>query len=382
MPSLYVHIPFCEKKCPYCDFYSVEGDALMERFGGALRMEAGLLAESFGAWQFGTLYIGGGTPSILPPSGFEQMLNHLRRSFHFLPGCELTVEVNPGTVTDERLCLYRALGVNRLSIGIQSFRDEDLQFLGRIHSAREAEECFDAARRAGFDNISIDLIYSLPGQRTEDWEYSLRRAAALDPEHISAYSLIVEPGTPFFLKVEQGRWTPNSDEHEADLYGRTMALLEAEGYEHYEVSNYARPGFQSKHNSCYWSHESYLGLGPSAHSFASAAGEELAGMRWSNLPALIPYLESLEEGKLPVASREHLDRITMTNERILLGLRSNGVDLEALQGEDPRGLGTERGALVRELLSHGFAVISSGTLRLTRQGFVVCDEIARRLMVG
>jgi len=382
MPSLYVHIPFCEKKCPYCDFYSVEGDAQMERFGAALGREARLLGESFGAWRFGTLYIGGGTPSILPPSGFERMLDHLRRSFHFLPECELTVEVNPGTVTDKRLRLYRALGVNRLSIGIQSFRDEDLHFLGRIHSAREAEECFDAARRAGFDNISIDLIYSLPGQHPQDWEYSLRRAAMLDPEHISAYSLIVEPGTPFSLMVEQGRWTPNSEENEADLYGRTMELLEAAGYEHYEVSNYARPGFQSRHNSSYWLHESYLGLGPSAHSFAALGGEELVGKRWWNLAALVPYLDSLEGGRLPVASCEHLDRKTMTNERILLGLRSNGVGLEALRGEGQDGLGAERGALVRELVSQGLAVLSSGTLRLTRQGFLVCDEIARRFMIG
>ena len=197
MPSLYVHIPFCERKCPYCDFYSVEGSALMDRYLRALQLEAGLLSRSYDSWRFDTLYLGGGIPSLLATSGLETVLGDLRRAFPIAPDAELTVEVNPGTVTEEKLQGYRALGVNRLSIGIQSFREEELRFLGRIHSARNAEECYEAARRAGFSNISLDLIYSLPAQRTEDWEYSLRRAVALGPEHISAYSLIIEAGTPF-----------------------------------------------------------------------------------------------------------------------------------------------------------------------------------------
>jgi oxygen-independent coproporphyrinogen-3 oxidase len=382
MPSLYVHVPFCERKCPYCDFYSVEGGTLQDRYLEALRVEANLLAGRYRAWEFGTLYIGGGTPSLLPAPAFEEMMENLRRSFRLLPECELTVEVNPGTVTDEKLRLYHALGVNRLSIGIQSFSENDLQFLGRIHSAREASECFEAARRAGFANISVDLIYSLPGQAVKEWEWTLRRAIALGPEHISAYSLIVEPGTPFFLMVQQGRWSPNADEREAGLYERTMEILEAEGFEHYEVSNYSRPGFRSRHNSSYWTHENYLGLGPSAHSFESGAGKESTGERWWNIAALGPYLECLEGGRLPVGSREHLDTTAMINERILLGLRSDGVTLEALRGPDRRGLQGDRGALVHDLLAQGLAEIAAGTLKLTPQGFVVCDEIARRLMVG
>ena len=383
MASLYVHVPFCERKCPYCDFYSVEGTVFMDRYLAALGSEAGLLGESHSTWRFETLYVGGGTPSLLSTAGFEGMLESLRTAFHFSPGPELTVEVNPGTVTGEKLQRYRALGINRLSIGIQSFREDELRFLGRIHSVPDAQECYDAARRAGFENISVDLIYSLPGQSIQDWEYSLRRAIAFGPEHISAYNLIVEPGTPFSLMVQQGLWSSNSDEREAALFECTMEVLEAGGYEQYEVSNYARPGFRSKHNASYWTHEDYLGLGPSAHSFESAPGGEPAGgVRWWNVAALGPYVDSLEGGSLPVASREILDQTSVANERIFLGLRSGGVDLEALLGGDPGRSGEDREALVGELLSKGLATVSLGQLKLTRQGFLLCDEIARRLMVG
>jgi len=382
MPSLYVHIPFCERKCPYCDFYSVEGGVLVERFLAALRHESQMRARDYHTWRFTTLYLGGGTPSMLSGEAMEGLLGDRRNNLRIEPASEVTVEVNPGTVTEEKLQRYRAAGINRLSIGIQSFREQELMFLGRIHTSGQARETVELARRAGFTNISIDLIYSLPGQTPQDWEYSVRSALALGPEHISAYSLIIESGTPFSLAVERGTWTPNTDEQEAHLFEHTMELLERAGYEHYEVSNYARPGFRSAHNANYWTHESYLGLGPSAHSFSAGAGREGLGTRWWNLPALGSYLQSLEAGKLPVGSHEDLDRTMLINERILLGLRSGGVALEMLEEAGTNGQDGGRRSVVRTLVEEGLAESDSNTLRLTRRGFLVCDEIARRLMVG
>ncbi len=378
MPSLYVHIPFCQRKCIYCDFYSIETVTLMEGFLDALDAEIALASPVGDGETFDTLFFGGGTPSLLAPSELERVMRSLRRAFTLDRDAEITLETNPGTVSLEKLRDYRSLGVNRLSIGIQSFDEKELRFLGRIHDAAEAVRCVELAREAGYANVSVDLIYSLPGQRAGEWERTLSKALELRPDHLSAYSLIVEDDTPLARMVSAKLVSPNPVEAEAALYERTMDVMERSGFEHYEVSNYARPGFRSLHNSAYWSHEGYLGFGPSAHSFWRPVNGD-APLRWANVPALGRYCAELGRGELPVAMREELTRAQLCNERIFLGLRSTGVDLGNL--EDEFALPADRLALAGDLVEEGAAVLEGGTLRLTARGYMLCDEIAARMMV-
>ena len=267
MPGVYIHVPFCERKCVYCDFYSIEDHSSFDAFVDAVVAEIGSFAEEARGTRFGTIFFGGGTPSLLAPNQLAKILDELRKGYSIENDAEVTLEANPGTISAESLSAYRSLGINRLSIGVQSFHNDELKFLGRIHNADEARRSVSDARRAGFSNISIDLILALPGQTIDKLEISLAEAVALDPKHISAYTLIVEKGTPLYRLVQSRQVAPLPSEAEAELYAFSMDYLIDRGFEHYEVSNYARPGFRSRHNSGYWDHSPYLGFGPSAHSF-------------------------------------------------------------------------------------------------------------------
>jgi oxygen-independent coproporphyrinogen III oxidase len=379
LASLYLHIPFCEKKCLYCDFYSIENRDPMEAFLAALEREIAAAAARGAGRTFDTVFFGGGTPSLLTPPQLEAILRRLHDTFAIAPGAELTLETNPGTVAPEKLAAYRSLGVNRLSIGIQSFRAEELRFLSRIHDAEQASACVAMARAAGFDNVSVDLIYALPGQTRDAWRESLSRALDLAPEHLSAYSLIVEPGTPLFRLVDAGEVTPARPGTEADLYEYTMDVMARAGYEHYEVSNYARPGKRSRHNYAYWSHEDYLGFGPSAHSFWKEGG---GARRWSNTAQISSYIENCTRpGGTPVGFREDVGVEELINERIFLGLRSDGVDTERFQADFGRAFPPDRIRLAEELAAQGKLCWEGGTMRLTAAGFLLCDEIAARMMI-
>ncbi|HXG00221.1 MAG TPA: radical SAM family heme chaperone HemW [Bacteroidota bacterium] len=373
MASLYLHIPFCEKKCLYCDFYSIENLSRTEDFLAALHHEIDLYARYAEKESVETVFFGGGTPSLLSPGQLGDILSHLRRVFSVEGDAEITVETNPGTVTAEKLAAFRSLGVNRLSIGVQSFHDDELKFLSRIHDAAEAIRCIEYARCAGFDNVGIDLIYALPGQTLQRWQATLRRAVELQPDHISAYGLIVEDGTPLARMVHAGLLSPMPADEEAEFYEFTMAFLEAHGFEHYEVSNYARPGFRSRHNYNYWRHANYLGFGPSAHSFWKE-GNRVA-WRWWNISNLSHYCSSLKGGMLPILQEETLDTVHLLEEEIFLGLRSDGVRLERLRHD-----ASQTRSLVASLIDEGAAMIENGILRLTRKGYLLCDEIAARLM--
>ena len=379
MSSLYVHIPFCERKCLYCDFYSVEDPEPMEDFLGALAREISLRRTEAGQVTFETLFFGGGTPSLLAPRQLESILSRLHAAYRIAPTAEVTLETNPGTVTEEKLRAYRALGVNRLSVGIQSFHDAELRLLGRIHNRTEAFRCLDLARRAGFDNLGLDLIYSVPGQTLAKWEDNLATAAGLAPQHVAAYSLIVEEQTPLADQVRTGKIRTNPTDLEARMYERTMEMLRGHGYDHYEVSNYALPGFRCRHNCAYWSHEDYLGFGPSAHSFRKA-GDGRSGRRWWNASSLGTYLEELGRGVLPVGGEEQVGPREMLAERILLGLRSGGLDVTGPGADFPIDPKTSCGGLLNELIEDGMAVFREGSLRLTPRGFLLCDEICRRLL--
>ena len=311
--SLYLHLPFCVRKCRYCDFLSGPYDAAVRRrYLRALETEIQLSAKTFSNGKFSlesfgflkrgadfagngnerlsadTVFLGGGTPSLLDADELAHLMAVLSESFRILPGAEITMECNPGTVDREKLLAFREAGINRLSIGVQSFRDEELKLLGRIHTAEEAKQCVLDARWAGFDNISLDLISALPGQNIGQWMESLREAAALAPEHISAYSLILEDGTPLKEAALEGKLPRLPDEDEdRKMYHETRSFLAEHGYHRYEISNYAKKGFESRHNSGYWTGQPYLGFGIGAASF-------YAGCRWSHTGSMTSYLQALE----------------------------------------------------------------------------------------
>jgi oxygen-independent coproporphyrinogen-3 oxidase len=380
MASLYIHVPFCEKKCLYCDFYSVESVTGLEDFLSALVREIAAYGDFGRKEPVETVFFGGGTPSLLSPSQLERILHAARSSFSIQPDAEITMEANPGTVDLGKLRGYRDLGVNRLSVGIQSFSEKELRFLSRIHDRGEALAAIEDARAAGFENLSCDLIYSLPGQTRMEWEATLDAALDLGPAHISAYSLIVEEQTPLARMVAAGQVVPSLPESEAELYEATMARLEGAGYEHYEVSSYARPGYRCRHNLAYWSHGNYLGFGPSAHSFWHSADWQEA-RRWWNIANVRTYGERLLWGKLPVASEERLGGDALVNERIFLGLRSDGLRLAAVEKDFRFVFHSRQKELIRGLVEEGLAVLEYGNLRLTSRGYLLCDEIGERLLL-
>lgn len=378
--GLYVHVPFCERKCAYCDFYSLENHGGIDAFPDMIGREIALYADSDDPARVRTLYYGGGTPSVLSVDQLRVMQEQFRRAFRWEEEAEITIEVNPGTVDRSSLAAYRELGFNRLSIGVQSFDPGALAFLGRIHSADDARRCIRDARDAGFTNVSIDLIYAVPGQSDESWYATLDEALALRPGHISAYSLIVEEDTPLYVQVREGRVTPHADAREAALYEGTMERLSAVGYEHYEVSNYALPGCRSRHNSSYWDHTTYLGFGPSAHAFRAPSRDTRAS-RWSNVRSLQAWSAMLERGERPLAQEEILSAREIQDEAIFLGLRANGLDAARVERLSGLRLTPRQQQTLRELLDGGLAVEEAGLFRLTPAGFLLCDEICARVLV-
>jgi len=374
MSGLYIHIPFCEHKCIYCDFYSIESLDAKNDFLRALRSEIDLYVSSFQNEHFKTIFFGGGTPSLLAPKEIASILQHLAGTFTVEPDAEITLETNPGTVDRKKLDEFRKTGVNRISFGVQSFFDDDLKFLTRIHSADQARQAVRFAREAGFDNINIDLIFALPNQTISRWEQNLRSALELEPQHISAYSLIVERGTPLYRMVDAKIVSPQPVETEAAMYEMTMKYLHDAGFEHYEVSNYAQPGFRSRHNCTYWDHSHYVGFGPSAHSFVSAK-------RWWNVSNIRTYCDNLEQNRSPVSGSELLTSSELYDEAIMLGLRSDGIDLRRLHADHGVDLLSGQKSLIDQLQAEQLVSLEKNILRLTDKGFLLCDEISERLLV-
>lgn len=380
MPGLYFHIPYCERKCIYCDFYSIESTNSLEHFLHCLNLEIDRYASFVHRGvEFQTVYFGGGTPSLLKPETIGSILEKIHRNFRIQPAAEVTLEANPGTVDQGKLRAFRDVGISRLSIGIQSFHDSELKFLSRIHTAEEAIDCVRMAQRAGFENISLDLIFALPGQSLQAWKENLEIALILKPQHISAYSLIVEEGTPLRRMVERGEVPPPSEELESEMYLYTMECLAANGFEHYEVSNYAKPGFRSRHNSLYWNHGMYLGFGPSAHSFW-VDGSLQKPTRWWNVASVSQYCDLIAQGKRPLAGQEHLTQADLLVEEIFLGLRSGGINIHALQRDYGVNLFERFHQKLKRYIQEEMLTIEEGNLRLTTKGFLHCDGIALDLI--
>jgi oxygen-independent coproporphyrinogen-3 oxidase len=380
MPGLYLHIPFCEHKCVYCDFYSLapteermDGDRMMSAFVGSLLVEIDLRTASAPTglvWD--TVFFGGGTPSLMSAAQMRSILAALRERYAIAPDAEITMEANPGTVSEERLAAFRNAGVNRISFGVQSFHDDELRFLTRIHTAAAAEESVRAAHRAGFEDLSIDLIFALPGQTIQRWQETVERALALEPTHLSCYSLIVEPNTPLLRMVESRQVTLIDPETDAALYEYTIDRLERAGFEQYEVSNFAQPGRRSRHNDNYWNHGPYLGFGPSAHSF-------LPPHRSWNIANLSTYQARLSEGRLPTTGTEELGADQLMTEAIFLGLRSDGLNIDQFDRRFGRRFLEDHQRSVDSLIQGGLARVEGPVLRLTKKGYLVCDEICAGL---
>jgi oxygen-independent coproporphyrinogen-3 oxidase len=365
---LYIHVPFCLSKCPYCGFYSAADLFLIEAYLAALRREMAVYKK----WTepFDTIYVGGGTPSVLAPRQIANLAASARSAFHFSEDVEITIETNPADITVDLLQAISMTGVNRISIGVQSFSDDILTFLGRRDRADQARNAVKTVRKSGIENISIDLIYGIPGQQMKVWEETLYQAVALQPEHLSCYQLTVERGTPFAKSVSSGAISLPDEEKQAEFFFRTAAILEKHGYLQYEVSNFAIPGKESRHNQKYWDHTPYLGLGPSAHTFTGS------GRRW-NRADTSSYINDLTAGRLPVEEEETLDREKLRMETLFLGFRTRrGICLDEYRLHYGRDLLQEKRAEIDSLRTGGFVEVSDGFLKPTRQGMAVADSLA------
>lgn len=364
--GLYLHIPFCARKCHYCDFNSgPAGSALREQYIEALLNE--IRSSPWGGYQALTLFLGGGTPSELSTSQLEDLLTALRTSFQFRDDAECTIECNPGSVDRESFERMRQLGLNRISLGVQSFNDQRLQELGRIHSSAEAHQAYLDARAAGFENISLDLIFSLPDQILAEWEADLEKALEMEPDHLSLYHLTLEPGTDFWNW--RNRLCLPDEETGAAMYERAIELCEQSGFEQYEISNFARPGFRSRHNQLYWSNRPYLGFGVSAASY-------YAGVRWSNTANWSRYIEGSRTDSIPLSSCEALPGAQAIAEEIMLRLRTTeGFSLPSLSERYRQDVWSLFEEPIQLLTRHGLLTRENDSIRLTRKGLLLANEV-------
>jgi oxygen-independent coproporphyrinogen-3 oxidase len=372
MAGIYVHIPFCKQACHYCDFHFSTNVKFQAEIVGALRSELDLQKRYLDNAKIETIYFGGGTPSLLSNGEISNILETIDEHFNIDSAAEITLEANPDDLTKEKSRALMALGINRLSIGIQSFDDFILKFLNRAHDASMAQNSVEYARAVGFENISMDLMYAIPGQDLTAWEKNIAKAIELHPEHISSYSLTIEEKTAFGKWASQKKMpVPDDDISAAEMIALINAL-DAAGYQHYEISNFAKPGYISRHNSSYWSGEKYLGIGPSAHSYDGTG-------RQFNISNNHLYLQSIESGRVP-ATREVLSREDKINDCILTTLRTSwGTDLQKLRKEYQYDLLQVHRAYVNRLIDGNLAVVSNDTLILTRSGRLLADKIASDL---
>jgi oxygen-independent coproporphyrinogen-3 oxidase len=380
--GLYLHIPFCTAKCGYCDFNSYANhEHLIPSYAESLVKEAQLWARALRGRPVQTVFFGGGTPSLNPLPEMVRILDGLRTAFTIAPDAEVSLEANPGSLSEEYLRGLREIGFNRLSIGVQSFDDDELVALDRIHTADDAREAFAAARAARFDNVNVDLIYGLPEQPISAWQRTLEQALSLGPEHLSLYALTIEEGTPLARDVARGRVRPPDPDAQADQYEYTQDRLAAAGYEHYEISNWARPGRRCAHNLVYWQNREYLGLGAGAHSFVD-------GQRFSTVLLPNRYAELVDASSTDVDGRmqhviagETITPVLAMADTMILGLRlTEGVSAQAFERRHGRAVDDVFGALLREFEGYGIVERTPTHVRLTRRGRLLSNELFQRLL--
>ena len=377
---LYIHIPFCRQKCPYCAFFSQEHSAEnLSHYVELLCAEMGLIAKkATSRHKLDSIYFGGGTPSLMDFQQIARLIEQVGQTFGVAAQTEITLEANPGTVDYPRLAEFRQAGVNRLSLGIQSFDDRMLTTLGRIHTAHEALAAFSAARRADFSNIGIDLINSLPAQTREMWRTDLDQALQLAPEHISVYGLTIEEGTIFAAQYSENNPQLPDEELAVEMFEAADDLLGSHGYEHYEIANYARPGFRSGHNSGYWHRDGYLGLGAGAHSYLKDTGY---GTRFGNVANLDTYARTIHGGELPRTEITHLTREDAMAEHMFLGLRmSDGVVFETFEREFGIAIKDIFGKQLEILQFQGLLSVNTVAVSLTRRGMLLSNQVFQQFL--
>lgn len=375
MSSLYIHIPFCLSKCPYCSFVSYAGmNTLHRRYATALLREAQQLKQANNHEALSTLFLGGGTPTILGGEVLADLVTGCAELFGLAGGAELSIEANPKTIDPEKLKRLRHAGINRLSIGVQSFNDQELRTLGRAHSSEDAVQTVRQARNAGFTDISLDLMYGLPGQSPGSWQASLEQALSLSPTHLSLYQLTIEAGTLFFQQQEQGLLELPDDDEVTAMDRITATLCPQAGLARYEISNYARPGFECRHNINYWQNRPYLALGAGAVSC-------LDGCRRRRINDPLRYCEFIESGQPVIAEEECLEPAASFRETVIMGLRMvRGVSRKELQAR--YGLDVEEyyGEQLLRLVAQGLLELSANSLRLTERGLKFANQVMAELV--
>lgn len=370
--GLYIHVPFCVRKCLYCDFTSYpvnEEDVL--RYLQGLRLEMKYYGRNLSPEdkKIASIFVGGGTPTCLIPGQLSGILEEVARQFTLLPVAEITTEANPGTVSLNSLKELRAAGFNRLSLGLQATHGELLKVLGRIHNFDQAKQAMSYARTAGFNNLNLDLIFGLPRQTVAQWRQSLFEVLQLQPEHLSCYSLQLEEGTPLSRSVEEGELDACPEEWELEMYRTAIAILATAGYRHYEISNFARQGYQCRHNLNYWQNGEYLGLGPAAHS-------HIGGTRWGNVETIEDYSTLLQKGQRPCLETKMLSKGEQMEETAFLGLRLiEGLKLEAFRQRFGQELTEVFREPVKQLEHSGLVQLTGGFLKLTPTGLPVANRV-------
>ena len=373
MAGIYIHIPFCKRRCIYCDFFSTTQSEKKPTYIHALCQELEMRKNYLGGEEIETIYLGGGTPSQLTEKELNKIFTSLYNIYKVKEDAEITLEANPDDLTPEYVSMLRRLPINRISLGIQTFQEETLKLLHRRHTARQAIEAFQRCREAGFRNISIDLMYGLPGETLDTWKEDLQQAIALHPEHISAYHLIYEEGTALWKLRDEHQVEEADEDLSVTLFKNLIDELKQAGYQHYEISNFCLPGLHSRHNSSYWTGKKYLGCGPSAHSFNGSSRQ------W-NIASLDNYLKGIASGK-PNYEIEELDLYTRYNDFVITSIRTCwGMSLSRLRSEYSEELYRYCLRMAKSHLEQGVLEIEEDTLRLTQEGIFISDGIMSDLL--
>ena len=373
MAGIYIHIPFCKRRCIYCDFFSTTQSEKKAEYVHALVRELEIRKDYLDNEEIETIYLGGGTPSQLSKEELEEIFAHIYKVYKVTPDAEITLEANPDDLTPEYVSMLRTLPFNRISMGIQTFQEETLKLLHRRHTAQQAIEAFKRCREAGFQNISIDLMYGLPGETLGTWEQDLQQAIALHPEHISAYHLIYEEGTTLWNLREQNKVEEAEEELSLTLFKTLIERLTKAGYQHYEISNFCLPGLHSRHNSSYWTGKKYLGCGPSAHSFDGTSRQ------W-NVSSLDKYLEGIHTDQLDFEI-EDLDLYTRYNDFVITSIRTCwGMPLSQLRTTYGENLYNYCLRMAKPHIQQGVLEIKEDTLKLTSEGIFISDGIMSDLL--
>ncbi len=367
IPSLYIHIPFCISKCIYCDFNSiVMKSQIVDEYLNAIENE---LQAINGKYSFTTVYIGGGTPTVLNEIQLSKLLNIISKHVDVANLKEYTIEVNPGTLSDEKILALKESCIDRISIGIQSFNDKYLKLLGRIHTAKEAKDAFFSLREKGFENISIDLIYGYPTQTLSEWKTDLRECLILDPKHISAYCLTYEQGTPLVGMTDSGKLNKLSEEEELNMYEHTNDFLGNKGYKHYEISNFAKPGKECQHNTVYWENREYIGIGAGAFSYNN-------GERYCNIKNVKEYISAVESKKNLICFSEKLPQEKRASEILIMALRmTSGISEKEFFNRSGYNLTELFGTQLNILTQAGLINFDDERIKLTRKGLSLADSV-------